>query len=185
MTFLSAVVAFVIAITAVPTAVPLPQGDAPALQHFNDAVDRYVALRTRLQREVPALRVTDESAEINNRSDMLAAAVERARGAAPQGEFFDAAAARIIRARLSEALDGGSVAALLARINDEPILHRPPAVHLRYPAGLSLATMPANLLEVLPKIPRGLEYRFAGRALILRDRDAALILDYLPEALPK
>ena len=48
---------------------------------------------------------------------------------------------------------------------------------------LPLPTMPAVLLQVLPTLPPQLEYRFIGRALILRDIDAALILDYLPDAI--
>jgi hypothetical protein len=38
---------------------------------------------------------------------------------------------------------------------------------------------------VLPPVPKELEYRLVGRSLVLRDRDAALVVDYLPEALPK
>jgi hypothetical protein len=57
--------------------------------------------------------------------------------------------------------------------------------HLRFPTTSAMATMPAHLLEALPTLPKDLEYRFAGRTLILRDRDAALIIDFLPAALPK
>lgn len=182
---LSAVIALAMSLTAGTTAQPAAQTDQAAFERFDQSVTRYVALKERLHREVPELRVTDKSAEINNRSDMLAGAIQRARGRAPQGEFFEADVARLIRIRLSRALKGVSVASLLARINDEPVLKGSPTVHLRFPTTSSMATMPAHLLEALPKLPQGLEYRFAGRTLILRDRDAALILDYLPKALPK
>lgn len=181
----SAVVALVVFVTAAATAERRIQTGDAGLDHFNEALKRYVALKQRLHQEVPGLRVTNKSAEISNRSDMLAGAIQRARGAAPQGEFFDVTAARAIKARLATAVKGESVASLLARINDEPILKGPPSVHLRYPAASSLATMPAQLLSALPALPHGLEYRLAGRALILRDSDAALILDFLPDALPQ
>src|SRR5262249_52814705 len=38
--------------------------------------------------------------------------------------------------------------------------------------------------EALPPLPRQLEYSFAGRALLVRDADANVIVDFLPDALP-
>jgi hypothetical protein len=163
----------------------IAQATDPALARFNQAVADYVSLVRRLHREVPELRVTEKSTEINNRSDMLAGAIQRARPGAVQGDLLDAGAARIIRERLAVALRDTNVAAMLKRIDDEPILKGPPKVHLRYPTATSLATMPGQLLKVLPPVPKELEYRLVGRSLVLRDRDAALVVDYLPEALPK
>ena len=183
--FLSAITALAVSVTAVTTAERNPQTDSAAVKRFDQSLNNYLALKERLHREVPELRVTGKSEEINNRSDMLAGAIQRARATARQGEFFEPDIARIIRTRVSEALRGENVASLLARINDEPILKGPPTVHLRFPTTSAMATMPAHLLEALPALPKGLEYRFAGRTLILRDRDAALIIDILPDALPK
>ena len=183
--FLSAVIVLAMSVTAGTTAERDAQPDNAAFERFEQSLQRYLTLKKRLHREVPALRVTGKSAEINDRSDMLAGAIQRARGAAPPGEFFDADVARVIRTRLSGALKGVSVASLLARIDDEPVLKGPPNVHLRFPTTSSMATMPSHLLDALPKLPQGLEYRFVGRTLVLRDRDAALILDYLPDALAK
>ena len=166
------------------TAVPARAGD-PAFAPFGEAVARYLSLVQRLHLEVPELRVTSQSAEISNRSTMLAGAIQRARPGAVQGGFFDAATARVIRERLASSLRGEEVATLLDGINDEPIVKGPPTVHLRFPAASSLATMPSRLLAALPPLPQELEFRFVGRALVLRDRDAAMILDYLPDALPR
>ena len=152
---------------------------------FSQAVARYVTLVHRLHGEVPPLRVTAESAEIDNRSNMLAGAIQRARPWAAQGDFFDTNLVRVIRARLAVALEGEDLATVMKRIEDDPAPMGPANVYLRFPAGTSLATMPSRLIEVLPALPKELEYRFLGRTLILRDRDAAMILDYVPEALPK
>jgi hypothetical protein len=46
-----------------------------------------------------------------------------------------------------------------------------------------LATMPANLLQLLPELPDDIEYRFVGRRLILRDVRANMIIDEIPKAL--
>lgn len=45
--------------------------------------------------------------------------------------------------------------------------------------------VPPLLHELLPPTPREIEYTFTGRTLILRDRDADVVLDYLPGALPQ
>jgi hypothetical protein len=58
-------------------------------------------------------------------------------------------------------------------------------VHLRLPVSMQMATMPPALLEVLPTLPKELEYRILGRYLVLRDVDASLILDYIPLAVPR
>jgi hypothetical protein len=45
-------------------------------------------------------------------------------------------------------------------------------VNAIYPEKAALATVPPLILVNLPRLPDGLEYRFMGRDLILRDRDA-------------
>ena len=45
--------------------------------------------------------------------------------------------------------------------------------------------MPPLLLTQLPPLPPELQYRFLGRALILLDADANLIVDVVPDALPE
>jgi hypothetical protein len=48
----------------------------------------------------------------------------------------------------------------------------------------SALPVPPLILVNLPRLPDGLEYRFMGRDLILRDRDANIIVDFLPGAVP-
>jgi hypothetical protein len=40
------------------------------------------------------------------------------------------------------------------------------------------------LLDVLPALPEGLQFRFVARDLVLVDIDADLVVDVLPDALP-
>ena len=56
---------------------------------------------------------------------------------------------------------------------------------MRFPAAAPMATMPPSLLAVLPPLPKELEYRIIGNFLILRDVEAALILDVIPAAVPR
>ena len=45
--------------------------------------------------------------------------------------------------------------------------------------------MPPALLLRLPPLAPELQYRFIGRTLILLDVDANLVVDVLPDALPR
>jgi hypothetical protein len=62
----------------------------------------------------------------------------------------------------------------------EPVLK----VNAEYPKNSPLSTVPPSLLLRLPKLPKDIEYRFVGRTLILRDREANIIIDYMKEAVP-
>lgn len=59
------------------------------------------------------------------------------------------------------------------------------AVHVNgaYPEGVPLETMPPSLLLALPKLPKELDYRFVGSALLLRDITPNVIVDVLPQAI--
>ena len=48
-----------------------------------------------------------------------------------------------------------------------------------YPSTVPLITFPPSLLQSLPPLPEGLEYRFYGRHLILRDVKANIVVDIL------
>ena len=158
--------------------------DAAALKRFSESVAKYVALRKKISNEIPPLQVTPRAAEINAASDALARAIERARPNAQPGSFFTPEIAAAFRRTLESVLQKTDRAALLALINEEPAALKRPNVHMRFPAGDVLPTTPAALLQALPQLPKELEYRFVGRVLILRDIDAALVLDYISPALP-
>jgi hypothetical protein len=155
-----------------------------AVTAFQDAVAEYVKLRIRLRDEIPPLVTTPSAAEINEVSDALARAVQRARRSAKRGDFFTPAFTRVIQKRLRQSLSTAERARLLNPSEEDP---RPmwatPKVHARFPAGDVLATTPPSVLQHLPPLPAGLEFRFVGNTLILRDSDAALILDFLAPAI--
>ena len=49
---------------------------------------------------------------------------------------------------------------------------------------MPLQSTPPSLLMNLPDLPKGLEYRLLGNELVLRDADANVIVDYVPNAVP-
>jgi hypothetical protein len=57
-------------------------------------------------------------------------------------------------------------------------------VNDEYPKSIPLATVPPKLIAAMPPLPDALEYRFAGRRLILHDTLTNLIVDILEDAVP-
>lgn len=158
-------------------------GDAAALSAFRASIDSYLGLRKKISQEIPPLVVTPRAAEINAASDALARAVQRARPGARQGNFFTPDVATALQRLLEQTLQKTDREAVMALITEEPSAVKRPTVHMRFPAGDVLATTPAVLLGALPPLPKELEYRFIGTTLMLRDVAAALVLDYLPNAI--
>ena len=58
------------------------------------------------------------------------------------------------------------------------------AVNAVYPKDQPLGTVPPNVLEALPELPEGVEFRFVDRYLALRDAESNLIIDFMPAAIP-
>ncbi|MBA2604621.1 MAG: hypothetical protein H0U94_13625, partial [Acidobacteria bacterium] len=83
------------------------------------------------------------------------------------------------------ALSGPGGAEVKASIMDENPQGVRFRVNERYPDTVPFASMPPQVLSMLPKLPLELEYRFIGERLILLDVHAHLIVDFIDNALPK
>lgn len=92
---------------------------------------------------------------------------------------------RYLRRQLARALSGPDGASLRKAILDDDPMVLPIRVNSPYPDSLPLSTMPPKILEVLPKLPSPLEFRFVREQLILFDSDARLIVDWVDAALPR
>jgi hypothetical protein len=159
--------------------------DAAAIKQFNVEIAKYMAIRRGLLTEVPGPKPESTSVQLNNDADALAAAIRRRRPDAKPGMLFTPAVAEAIKIRVSQAVLTANLGPILAGIDDENQGIDHPTIYLRFPAAAQLATMPPSLLEVLPVLPKELEYRIVGSYLVLRDTDAALILDFIPAAVPR
>jgi hypothetical protein len=157
----------------------------PALQAFRKAVDDYVALHRRLRNEVPNPAPNSESREISSTADVLATAIQRARPKAHQGDFFGAEPTRVIRTLVIDTVRTEHLAPVLAGIDDEPPTIATPRIYMKMPGAAQMASMPPSLLRVLPRLPEELEYRIVGTYLVLRDTHAAIVLDYITQAVPR
>ena len=165
--------------------VPSAPADTAAIRQFEGAIAKYMALRQRLRSEVSGPVKNSSSSEISNASDALAGSIQRARQGAQVGAIFSAPIAAVIKRRILDAVRNENLAPVLAGIDDDGAAGPAPKVHMRLPVSAQMATMPPSLLEVLPPLPKELEYRIIGSYLVLRDVDASLIIDYIPAAVPR
>lgn len=162
-----------------------PPSDAAAITQFDAAIAKYLALRKRLLEEVPGPVPESSAPKLTQASDALAAAIQRSRPKARPGNLFVAPVSPVIKRRVVDAVQQENLGPVLAGIDDEALGPATARIHMRFPAAAPMATMPPSLLAVLPVLPKELEYRIIGNYLVLRDVDAALILDVMPAAVPR
>lgn len=154
------------------------------LAEFNERVKDYVKLRERLSDK--ADKPSDESKplEIEAYQIALAEQIKVARANAKAGDIFTPAAAKHIHQVIKSEFKGERLKELRA-LAQEP---NPKGVVLRvnaiYPEAKELIEMPPALLLKLPELPKQLRYRLLGRHMLLMDREARLIVDYLANVLP-
>jgi hypothetical protein len=160
--------------------------DAAALGQFEAAIAKYVALREALVAEkITGPKVNSTSAELNRASDALAAAIRRARGNAKRGDVFVTTVTPVFKHRLEDVVRRDHLGPVLSNIDDEGPATTTPSIHLRFPVATAMATMPPSLLAALPALPKSLEYRIVGEYLVLRDVEAAMIIDFIPAVVPR
>jgi hypothetical protein len=146
---------------------------------FSTRVSSYVALRSEMERGLPALTVTDDPAEIRRTQRALAKRIREARAKAKQGDIFTPT----IGAEFKKVLLSETNANIWAGIMDDNPGEFPVQINGLYPEGKPLSTVPSSILAVLPSLPADIEYRLLGRHLILLDTRATLILDRIPYAI--
>jgi hypothetical protein len=166
----------------------LSAGDQKTIDSFLHKAKDYLAA----QHDAPSqgqLKPTTDVAELDRRRDALKQAIRTARPNAKQGDLFTPPAAALFRKLMAKAVEGPDGVKVRRSLQSaEPATAAQSAqiaVNRDYPnqEGQPLQSAPATLLQNLPVLPKGLEYRMVGRILVLRDTEANLVVDYLPNAL--
>jgi hypothetical protein len=152
--------------------------DAETLAEFNRRVQDYAALRTRLEQGLKPLAVTTDADEIETFEHSLAERIRGARGSR-RGQLFTPA----MEGQLKRMLAAHAKAETVAAIMDDGPGEFDVDVNKTYSKRYALATMPVNLLLMLPDLGKDLEFRFVGRHFILRDARANIIIDEIPYAI--
>lgn len=185
-----------------PSIVP-PQDvdmDAEALGKFQHEIVEYVDLHRELLERIP--RVTEKSTpeEIAAHRKKMTDGIRAERQHAKQGEIFKPKVATAFRGLLHRQLTGPGGADMLKEIRaGNPRVEGTPrpqdptrettrpitvAVNAVYPEDAPLSSVPSSLLLHMPVLPEQVKYGFVGRELILRDTEANVILDFIPDAVP-
>ena len=182
LTMSAVMVGLALSMTAVaqqPTVNPV----GAAHKAFLDRLQEYVQYRNKVDTGIPALKETNDPAKIAEREKALGDALIKGRPDAKPGDYF----VRPIQPILIKLIHDDF--AKRSRLDRKALIVELPkgvkvAVNARYPTTLPLATFPPNLLEELPQLPKGLEYRIVGRDLILRDIAGNVVVDIMPNVFP-
>ena len=167
---------------AAPAAQAVTSADPAALEDFTRRLDEYMTVQRRLAKESPKLKETNNPGEITAAQDVLAEKIRAARQNARRGDIFTPQVTTLFRRLMYPELHGPEGRDTRANINDEHATLRL-QVNARYPASEPLQTIPPNLLANLPQLPEDMEYRVVGKDLVLRDVDANIIVDFIPDAI--
>lgn len=184
---LSAMALFAVLIPATSAGqVSRTSADLAALQQWTLGVEAYMVLRDQAAQAVPPLRASPSPKEILAASAALASEIRARRSGAQAGELFTFEVRRTFRKQIARAITQHQilVADLLAELQGEVFANSAPVVNERFPWQLC-AALPPRLLAALPVLPAELQYRSLGRDLVLFDLDASLVVDILPEAIPR
>ena len=155
---------------------------AQVMAQFSERVAGYLALQKKVEARLPSQKETSDPERIKAHIATLATGIRAARADAKAGDVFNGAAEQF-RQIIKEDAGRRSVRDAFAAMQEVP-KRTPPRVNADYPETAALATVPPLILNRLQRLPDGLEYRFMGRDLILRDTRANLIVDVLHEAVP-
>jgi hypothetical protein len=158
--------------------------DAETMVAFQERVKTYLALQAKAKSGLPALPTDATPEQIHAHQLALAARIRAERTGAAPGEVFEPGIQNVVRGLMARVFGGPEGTQLKADIMDENPGRIRIAVNDRYPDNVPLSTVPPQVLKELPNLPKEIEYRFLGRALILFDSEAHLIVDYMDNAIP-
>jgi hypothetical protein len=155
---------------------------AKKLKEFGDRIGKYVDLQNKLDGRLPSQAPSNDPGKAEAHRKALADAIRKARADARIGDVFGDTAGQF-RLIIEQDARDRSVRDAFAAMLEVP-KSVTPRVNAEYPEQAPLATVPPLILARLQPLPDGLEYRFMGRDLILRDTKANLIVDVVHDAVP-
>src|SRR5262245_7123878 len=173
--------------------------DAIVLADFQKRIDAYMAIHKDAAKDAPPLKETKNPAEIKAAQDALGARLRATRTTAKQGDIMTAEIQTKVRRLMypvvtSPAPQGTAGREVKKDVKEglkenteerkeeggKPVVLK---VNASYPADTPLPTTPPQVLMNLPKLPEQLEYRIVGKNLIIRDVEANIIVDFVPNAI--
>jgi hypothetical protein len=159
------------------------QAARAALEGFKTRTAAYATLHREVSRSLRARTQTNGSKSAAEREQALSKALIEARSGARAGECFGEFATplrRIVRQEFTWQQGPADQAALFQDVPPDVSVD----VNKAYPVALPSVTAPRTLLRVLPELPDVLEYRIAGRHLVLLDTRTQIVVDVLRNVFP-
>ena len=158
--------------------------DVAALRMFTRAVNAYVELHRQVEDPLSPTWICSDPEAVAAATKQLGDAIRAARPEAARGDIFVPEVADLFRVRILAAGSERNRTDVPAGLEDEGGPCMPlPAVNSRFTLAGSTPIGEA-VARALPGLPPELDYRFVGRALILVDVNADLVVDVLAEARP-
>jgi hypothetical protein len=164
--------------------------DALVLVDFQKRIDTYMAIHKAAAKESLPIKETNNPAEIKAAQEALGAKIRAARSEAKPGDILTPEIRNKFRRLMYPVVQGTAGRETKEELSedvhekDEGIPKKVPLkVNATYPEGNPLPTTPPNVLMNLPKLPEELEYRILDKNLILRDVQANIIVDFIPNAI--
>jgi hypothetical protein len=174
--------------------------DTRTLAGFQEQIQQYVDLRKKILADIPPLSDKSTATELAAHHQALAAAIVSHREGESRGNIFNSSVEAGIREILTHQFSGSDGPALIDGVKQgnpktegnpeagEPTSESSPevtvAVNAVYNSAAPFSSVPPSLLLNLPLLPEQVSYRFVGRALILQDTEANVILDFIPDVVP-
>lgn len=166
-----------------PEAKPRTGDEQRLIDDFKKRVDHYEDVSSKLEAQVYPPSTELDPNTIHARQKELAARIVKALPEWKQGAIFTPEISAFFKRRIAEVIGGPDGANIKGAIFDDAPGQMTVKVFTEYPAGVPIATLPAQMLKLFPALPKELEYRFLGLNLILMDIAAFLIVDVIPDAI--
>jgi hypothetical protein len=159
--------------------------DSATLQDFARRVSEYVKLHKLARSEVHGLKPTNSPDAIEHYEHRLAHRIREARSGDAPGAIFTTEISAEFHRLIGATIQGPEAQRILKSLRDSQPA-RVPVIRVNgmYPSGVPLQSTPPSLLLNLPSLPAEVEYRVIGHALVLRDVEANLTVDFIPNAIP-
>jgi len=167
---------------------PAPQADVlndqNIVKSFEARTRIYAKLRNRVEGKLSKLSKNSTPEAIASHKKAFENGVRLARSGAKPGDIITADTAAYLRRMIRAEFKGEDRGEVKAIILDAETAGVPLKVNYPYPETKEVSTVPPTLLLKLPQLPKEVNYRFAGRHMLLIDKENGLILDYMLNALP-
>lgn len=174
--------------------------DFHTFEEFQHEVQEYLELRQKLLARMRRVARKSTGEQVAAHQQAFTQAVMTARKGAKQGMIFRPDVETAFRSILEKELAGPQGPAMIKEIKQgnpnvegNPVPQNPTrevmasvtvSVNVVYNEAAASSSVPSSLLLNLPLLPPELSYGFVGRALILRDAEANVILDYINDVVP-